>query len=178
VLNRLYFHLHALILALNLTACGAMPSLPSSVTNGARLTEPDLTSVELLFWDNKNLGFGHVAVAIKAGGSSGDDIYVSYAMGNDFTVDMEKHGKDPQRLSLPPPKGETFSQFLAWYDESPYANPFDDNYGRDYGLLHHNCAHAALNVLRHLGYKIPISADRPLALRPIQVFRAASSVAG
>jgi len=175
MLKQLYQSAQGFFVALILCACEAPSQAPSTLKSADALSLSEATpSVELLYWDNKNLGFGHVAIAIRSAVAAIDDKYISYAMGNDYAVDREKHGKDPERLPLPVPTAAAWSEFLLWYDQSPYAHPFDDDYGRDYDLLRHNCAHAALNVLRHLGYDLPISGERPLALRPAQVYRAAA----
>ncbi|MBM4253778.1 MAG: hypothetical protein FJ146_17565 [Deltaproteobacteria bacterium] len=175
MLKWLYQSAQCFFVALILCACGAPSQAPSTLKNADALSLTDATpSVELLYWDNKNLGFGHVAIAITNEVAASDDIYISYAMGNDYAVDRAKHGKDPERLPLPRPSAAAWSEFLLWYDQSPYAHPFADDYGSDYDLLRHNCAHAALNVLRQLGYDLPIGGERPLALRPVQVYRAAA----
>ncbi len=175
-MTRFCLILQLIMMTLNLTGCGVAPSTHSSASKALSATSTESASVELFYWDNKNLGFGHVAVKIAAAPMIGDDIYVSYAMGNDFAVDLQKHGKAPERLTLPPPSPETLEHFMSWYFNSTYADPYSDTYGQDYNILRHNCAHAALNVLRQLGYALPINGDHPLALRPNQVFRAASAI--
>ena len=132
--------------------------------------------VELLYWDNKNLGFGHVALSIRNTGDQGDSVYLSFAMGNDYAVDRAKHGKDPVRLVLPVRSDEQLGKFLAWYEESPYSDIYSSSYGADYDLLKHNCAHAILYALRELGYDLSIKRAAPLALRPWQVFHAAQQL--
>lgn len=142
--------------------------------NAARDTDAGI-EVEVLYWNNKNLGFGHIAVAVHGLSAMDEIVYVSYAMGNDYDVDRSKHGKDPVRLLMPPPPVDKSAEFLAWFAASPYSDPYSSDYGADYSLLRHNCAHAALNILRALGYDLAIRGDRPWALRPGQVYRAAKA---
>lgn len=168
--------IQTLVLISSLVGCGS-PGDSSSTTSHLSLAEGSAaSSVDVLYWDNMNLGFGHVAIEIRNAATDDDLTYISYAMGNDYEVDREKHGKDPVRVQLSVPSEEQFQKFLTWYGESPYSNPMSASYGSDYDLLRHNCAHAALNVLRALGYTLPIKAERPFALRPVQVYRAAKAI--
>ena len=161
-----------------LAACGLAPDLGR--ISASRLAQANAieaeAGVELLYWDNKNLGFGHVAVAIHYPDQSKSDLYISYAMGNDYEIDREKHGKDPIRVKLPGRKSEPLSHFEKWYRSSPYSDPMSPSYGADYSMLKHNCAHGALDVLRALGYNLAIRGAMPIALRPVQVYRAAKNL--
>lgn len=164
-----------LTLIVLLAACGTKAELaPSHI--GSTANAGDAT-VEVFYWDNKNLGFGHVATAIHGLGTEHRDYYVSYAMGNNYEVDREKHGKDPERLRLPERSAEQMATFEQWYAASPYSNVYSADYGADYKFLTHNCAHAILDVLRALSYELPINGAAPFALRPVQVFHAAQKLA-
>ena len=133
----------------------------------------DAASAELLYWNNKNLGFGHVAVRIFEPGCTQPSYYISFAMGNDYERDRSKHGKEPVRVALPPKTALDFARFESWYLGSIYAAVASPDYPKSYDLLRHNCAHAILSVLRHLGYELSIRGERHLALRPRTVFQSA-----
>ncbi len=150
-----------------LTACGQadLAGVAAATSNY------DTAKVQVFYWDNKNLGFGHIALNIDAA----TPVYLSYAMGNDLATDLQKHGKEPEVLLLPPRSSEELSSFNDWYEQSPYSDSARDTYGQDYHLLKHNCAHAVVNALRKLEYHVPINGT-PLALRPSQVYRAASKI--
>ena len=155
-------------------ACGGQKDSLSKINGQSEdtVSQPN-NHITLLYWDNKNLGFGHVATEIYSGEKSEPSYYISYAMGNVYEVDREKHGKDPVRLVLPMRSNTELQQFEEWLRSSPYIDPFTEEYSRDYSMLKHNCAHAALDVLRAFGYKLPIEGQAPFALRPWQVFKAA-----
>ena len=138
-------------------------------------TEP---SVNLLFWNNKNLGFGHVSMEVRSGDPK-DSIpayYLSYAMGNSLDIDMKKHRSFPKKVKLPLIK-ENLVAFGEWFRQSPYFDPNADGYGNDYSLFSHNCAHAVLSALDILGYDLGANSPRPFGLRPHWVFHRAKLLA-
>ena len=142
---------------------------------GSRLAAEDPAepgSVTILYWDNKNMGFGHIAVEVAWAAAAKPIQYVSYAMGNDYQVDRAKHGKDPVRFYLPWRSRQQMQAFEEWFASTLYADPSSAQYGSDYNILIHNCAHAILDVLRHLDYRLATQGE-PWALRPVQVYRAA-----
>ncbi len=131
------------------------------------------TSVKVLYWDNKNLGFGHVALRIDSSLREVPSTYLSFAMGNEFEVDLEKHGKNPHVVEMARRSEQELRNFYDWYLNSNYDDPYDKNYGGDYNIFSHNCAHAILNALRALNYDLVIRGN-PIALTPTRVFKAAS----
>ena len=129
--------------------------------------------MELLYWDNRNLGFGHVALEAygpDAKAADQPDAYLSWAMGNDLETDLDKHGKLPQRYTLPLMGAENYYAFKSWFDKSAYGKTQKMDYGDNYCLLTDNCAHAVLAGMRAFGYQIPLS-NLP-ALRPNQIRKA------
>ena len=138
---------------------------------------PTAAHIELLYWDNKNLGFGHVATVVHGGGASAEPLfYISYAMGNHYATDRDKHGKDPVRLQFPGRTPEQLAAFERWYTSSGYGDTESPSYGQDYNILTHNCAHAILEVLSAFGYDLGI-VGAPVALLPVQVYHAAQKYA-
>ena len=148
-------------------------SLFSSLSAAAAEAPNEGSSMTLLYWDNKNLGFGHVALRVSRGSPGGESYYFSYAMGNDYQTDLAKHEKAPRMVGLPHRSSGKFDVFEDWFLASPYVYKGNDSYGDDYSLLRHNCAHAVLYALRTHGYNIPIKGESPFALMPRSIYRAA-----
>lgn len=128
--------------------------------------------VRILYWPNMNMGFGHVVLEAFPNKSSAiPEIYVSFAMGNDMLVDLQKHGMLPEVIELPTFSEENFHNFVNWFKSSPYIYPRQDGrrYGDDYTLTGHNCAHAVLNCMEKFGYKFRrnYSICRPSVVRSI-----------
>ena len=128
---------------------------------------------KVLFWNTKNLGFGHVSLEIYEDSLQQDkpSFYLSYAMGNKIETDKNKHEIEPLVVELPVIEWEQFILFKQWLQDSPYFDPNKEGYGQDYNLITHNCAHAVLYALRNLGYEIDIEGESPIALTPARVYR-------
>ncbi|MBF0316268.1 MAG: hypothetical protein HQK50_17845 [Oligoflexia bacterium] len=110
--------------------------------------------VRVLYWPNMNMGFGHVALEIFQGKLNPTPTrYLSYAMGNNLKVDLQKHGILPEIITLPFISDQTMQNFISWFDHSSYSTA-RGNYGSDYALITHNCAHAIFYSLRELSYDI------------------------
>ena len=165
----------AVTLCLAITACGSATAPKSSRLLSQLEDRPKVTTVEIFYWNNKNLGFGHVAAGPTGSGPEGFH-YISYAMGNDYSADMQKHGKDPKRIRLPERTPEQMEEFERWYASSSYNEVKSDTYGKDYSMLKHNCAHAVLDVLRALSYDVPMSGKAPIALMPYQISKLAKKI--
>lgn len=132
--------------------------------------------VNVLYFPNKSLGFGHVALEIflAENDSATPNFYLSWARQNDREMDYYHHTK-PKIARLPLPKTTDLDQFVTWYIQSEYCGEKEPDYGSAYQLLENNCAHAVLKALRHLGYDIKTK-DRRFALRPKKIYRIAQNL--
>ena len=61
----------ALTLCLAMTACGSATAPNSSRLLSQLEDKPKVTTVEIFYWNNKNLGFGHVAAGLTGSGPEG-----------------------------------------------------------------------------------------------------------
>ena len=138
-------------------------------------TSKDGPRCTVLYWPNKNLGFGHTALFVHSNDNIKKDIYISYAMGNNYLLDINKHEMEPEKFTLPPLKRKNYDNFVKWYEESPYNYRkfniyyFDtsERYGDQYSFLNNNCAHAVVNSLKAFGYKLKLTPH--WGLRPYEV---------
>jgi hypothetical protein len=131
---------------------------------------------EVLYWPNKNLGFGHVALEIYHQSQYPNyfpDIYLSWAMGNNIRTDLRKHEMEPERIKLPTFSLAKFKEVKKWFEDSHYRRIFDkwEEYGMEYSMLNHNCAHAVWDGLKQCGYKLDVSSH--WGLRPAEIRDAA-----
>lgn len=107
----------------------------------------------VLYWNNLNMGFGHVAIEVFADKRSPTPtIYLSYAMGDNLRTDLAKHQKLPEVIELPTMPNQNLQNFRAWFDNCPY-NHRNSGYGSHYNLTKNNCAHAVIYAMEQFGYK-------------------------
>lgn len=76
--------------------------------------------VTVKYWDNRNYGFGHIAVEVVDRQDHSKKHYISWAMTNDPSLDLKKHGKPPIDIVLPDIEGLSFADFEAYFKETIY----------------------------------------------------------
>lgn len=112
--------------------------------------------MNLLYWDNLHMGFGHVAVQVfEYDDQEQPSFYISFATGNSYQWDLANHGKNPLTARLPPLEWHAFNRFKDWYSKSIYSAPNLPEYVDTYRLFTNNCAHVAAKMINEFGYQIP-----------------------
>jgi len=133
-------------------------------------------SCNVLYWPNKNMGFGHAALEVFMPGnmSKNPDVYLSWAKRNVKKEDMNFHKREPKIIELDGISREDFVEFQAWFISSIYINSAEQ-YGSQYHLFKNNCAHAVVEGLRSLGFSVNTKPHR-FALRPQEAYRNAKKI--
>lgn len=133
-------------------------------------------SCNVLYWPNKNMGFGHAALEIFMPGnvSQKPDVYLSWARSNFKGFDMKFHKREPKVIEIDGISLEDFTEFQEWYIHSIFIDSAHD-YASQYHVLKNNCAHAVVEGLKSLGFKVKIKSNR-FALRPKDAYRSAKKI--
>ena len=121
------------------------------------------------YWNNKNMGFGHVAIEIADPTNSQKKFYISWATGNSLANDIQAHGMlQPVDIQLPAIPG-SFIDFENSLKDSAYYLPdriitamntgvfatYTDEinvYRNQYNVATNNCAHCVQSILKMAGY--------------------------